>query len=143
MQQSEVRACDCCTPLPSSLIPLYHWAEPQFVCYMKEWQSHPKALITKTKLILSSHANFFFVLHVYHRFHCFLVMGVFGDEDPMLKNLRSVFYKIQWGSRQVLAHTNGNSNVNVHHSSHVDKQRNINANVQNPFTEVIYRLNYF
>ena len=59
-----------------------------------------------------------------------------------LKNLRSLFYKIQWGSRQVLAHTNGNSNVNVDHSSHVDKQRNINANVQSPFTEVIYRLKY-
>ena len=26
----------------------------------------------------------------------------------------------------------------MHHSSHVDKQRNINANVQNPFTGNIY-----
>ena len=93
MQQSEVRACDCCTPLQSSLIPLYNWAEPQFVCYIKGWQSHPKALITKTKLILPFHAkkHFLCCMFVYHRFPCFLVMGVFGDGDPMLKVRKSAF----------------------------------------------------
>ena len=142
MRQSEVRACDCRTPLPSSMIPLYHWAEPQFVCYIKEWQSHPKALIPKTKLILSFHAKKFFscCMFVYHRFHCFLVMGVFGDGDPMLKNLRSLFYKIQWGSRQVLAHTNANLCAS---QRNVFKQTDINANIQSPFTEVIYELDYF
>jgi hypothetical protein len=79
-------------------------------------------------------------MFVYHQFHCFLVMGVFGDGDPMLKNLRSLFYKIQWGSRQVLAHTNANLCAS---QRNVFKQTDMNANIQSPFTEVIYELDYF
>jgi hypothetical protein len=67
-------------------------------------------------------------------------MGVFGDGDPMLKNLRSLFYKIQWGSRQVLAHTNANLCAS---QRNVFKQTDMNANIQSPFTEVIYELDYF
>ena len=76
-------------------------------------------------------------MFVYHQFHCFLV---FGDGDPMLKNLRSLFYKIQTGSRQVLAHTNANLCASQHN---VFKQTDMNANIQSPFTEVIYELDYF
>ena len=63
--------------------------------------------------------------------------------DPMLKNCRSLFYKIQWGHKQTISQCN---DITVHHQNnvhHLAQRRPINANVQSPFTEVIYNLSYF
>ena len=63
--------------------------------------------------------------------------------DPMLKNLRSLFHKIQWGHTQTISQSN---EITVHHQNHVHhlaQGKPINANVQSPFTEVIYNFSYF
>ena len=63
--------------------------------------------------------------------------------DPMLKNLISLFYKIQWGHKQKISQYN---EITVHQQNnvhHLAQRKPINVNVQSPFTEVIHNLSYF
>ena len=39
--------------------------------------------------------------------------------DPMLKNLRSLFYKIQWGHKQTISQCN---EITMHHQNNVHHQ---------------------